>query len=312
MIDKVSVVIPTKNGGTLFKDVIESISSQDFIGKIQIVVIDSGSVDDTVCYARSKGATVVSIPPETFNHGETRNHGVEISSGDIVVFLTQDAVPGDRLLIKNLVSAFEDPGVAGSYARQIPRHDSDIITVRNLNNWLTGRVEPEIRMITDIAMYKSMMPIDQYMFCNFDNVCSAIRRSVWRKIPLNRNDFGEDIDWSKRVLEAGWKIAYLSDAFVVHSHNRSILYEYKRTFMCHKKLYELFKVQTIPSIKYVFLSVFNSIKTDWTYAIKHEKNKKRLIFLILKTVPLCIACVLGQFLGARDERLSLGTRHFEV
>ena len=312
MKEKVSIVIPTKNGGFLFQKVLNGIKEQEFSGSIEIVVIDSGSDDDTIHFAKDHGVTVVSVSPDTFNHGKTRNQGIEISSGDIVVLMTQDAVPGDKYLIHNLVSAFEDQDVAGSYARQLPRKDADIFTKKTLNNWLTGRGESEVRQIVDLTEYRSMKPIDQYMFCNFDNVCSAIRRSVWEQIPLCANDFGEDIDWSKRALEAGWKIAYQSKAFVIHSHDRSILYEYKRTYMCHRKLYELFRIQTIPSKKYVFLSILNSIKNDWLYAVKCNESLLKTFFLLGKCVPLSFASVLGQYWGARDEKLSFSKKYSGV
>jgi rhamnosyltransferase len=305
MFEKVSIVIPTKNGGALFREVLAGIKNQEFCGNIEIIVVDSGSVDDTITCAQSYGAHVVSVPPETFNHGNTRNKGVEISSGEIVVLMTQDAVPGDSLLIHNLVIAFHDQKVAGAYARQLPREDADIFTKRNLNNWLTGRTDSETRQITDWNLYKNMNPITQYMFCNFDNVCSALRRSVWENIPFPKSDFGEDIAWCKTVLEAGWKITYQSSAIVVHSHDRSFIYEFKRTYMCHRKLYEMFKLQTIPTPKYVFVSVFNAIYKDWLYAVKSERNYLKLLTLIIKAVPLSIASVLGQYMGARDEKLSL-------
>ncbi len=309
---KVSIVIPTKNGGLLFQKVLLGIKEQKFSGSIEVVVIDSGSDDGTFNFAKNHGATVVSVPPDTFNHGKTRNRGIEISSGDIVVLMTQDAVPANEYLIHNLVSAFEDHDVAGSYARQLPRKDADIFTKRTLNNWLTGREESEVRQIVNFAEYRSMKPIDQYLFCNFDNVCSAIRRSVWEQIPLFANDFGEDIDWSKRALEAGWKIAYQSKASVIHSHDRSILYEYKRTYMCHRKLYELFKIQTIPSKKYVFLSILNSIKKDWLFAIRCNETLLKKFFLLGKCVPLCVASSLGQYCGAKDEKSSFYKKYSGV
>lgn len=305
MIKKVSIVIPTKNGGSLFREVLDGIQAQEFCGSIEVVVVDSGSDDDTIAFAKNYGALVISVPQETFNHGSTRNKGIEISTGEIVVLMTQDALPGDSFLIHNLVSTFNDQNVAGAYARQLPRDDADIFTKRNLNNWLTGRTDSETRKITDWNLYKRMSPITQYMFCNFDNVCSALRRSVWEDIPFPKSDFAEDIAWCKKVLEAGWKITYQSTAFVVHSHDRSFFYEYKRTYMCHRKLYEMFKLQTIPTLKYAFVSVFLAIYKDWLFAVTSEKNFLKLLSLIIKTVPLSIASVLGQYMGARDEKLSL-------
>jgi rhamnosyltransferase len=136
----------------------------------------------------------------------TRNFGIELSSGEIVILMTQDALPGNAYLIENLAAPFRDPLIAGAYARQVPRPEADLLTKRNLERWLTGSTRPEERRVDDKAHYNAMSAMDRYLLCNFDNVCSAIRRSVWERIKLVQTDFGEDIDWSKRVLEAGWKI----------------------------------------------------------------------------------------------------------
>src|SRR6185295_4644573 len=59
----------------------------------EILVIDSGSRDDSVAIARAAGAEVVSIDPARFGHGPTRNLGAERATGDVIAFLTQDATP---------------------------------------------------------------------------------------------------------------------------------------------------------------------------------------------------------------------------
>ena len=86
----VSVVIPVKDAGPLFERVLDGVRSQ---GPVELVVIDSGSRDRSPELARAAGAEVIEIPPEQFGHGRTRNLGAERSSGDLIAFLTQDAVP---------------------------------------------------------------------------------------------------------------------------------------------------------------------------------------------------------------------------
>ena len=207
---KVSVVIPTKNAGVLFQKTLEGIKSQKYAGNIELIVIDSGSTDQTVTIASQYAATVLSISPIEYDHGLTRNRAIEKASGEIIVLMSQDAVPGDQYLIHNFAIAFSDSKVAGAYARQIPWEDADVITKRNLNNWLTGRHTDELRWIKDWTVYKNLSPMEHYYFCNFDNVCSAIRRTVWQTFPFSPNDFGEDIDWAQRVLEGGLEDRILS------------------------------------------------------------------------------------------------------
>jgi glycosyltransferase involved in cell wall biosynthesis len=296
---KVSVVIPTKNASLLFYETLEKLKAQEYDGNIELIVLDSGSTDDTVALAGQYGALVTTIPPEKFDHGLTRNHGIEIASGDIVVLMSQDATPGNQHLIHNLVTAFDDPKVAGAFARQEPHEDADVLTKRNLKNWITGQKKEDVRWITDTIAYQNMSPMERFYFCSFDDVCSAIRKKVWKFIPFKANEFGEDIEWAQDVLEAGWKIAYWPTAYVIHSHKRSYKDEYLRTILCHKKLYRQFGIRTVPSRKQVVFSTFNSIKQDWGYALQNEKRPGALSKLLAEIPALSFASVYGQYNGAR-------------
>ena len=90
----VSVVIPVKDGGALLERVLGAVRAQ---GEVELLVIDSGSRDGSREVARAAGAELIEIPPEDFGHGRTRNLGAERASGELIAFLTQDAVPVDGL-----------------------------------------------------------------------------------------------------------------------------------------------------------------------------------------------------------------------
>lgn len=299
---KVSIAIPTKNAGNIFFKTLEGLRTQDYGVEPELIVIDSGSTDGTVELAHQYKARVISISPEEFDHGLTRNRAIEGASGEIVILMSQDAVPGDSRLISSFVSAFNDKKVAGAYARQVPREDADVITKRSLNSWLTARDKEETRWIKDWQVYKDLSPMERYFFCNFDNVCSAIRKSVWETIPFAPNKFGEDIDWAQRVLEAGWKIMYQPAAQVVHSHYRSFKYEYERNILCHGKLYQQFGIAAIPSRRQVLISTLDSCKLDWKYVLKNEKRVGVLISLLFRIPFLSFASAYGQYMGLKLER----------
>lgn len=302
---KVSVIIPTKDAGPEFRATLEALKSQEYEDSIELVFVDSGSTDDTVGLARAYGANVTSIPVSEFNHGLTRNRGIEIASGEIMVLMSQDAVPGDRFLIKNFAAAFEDSQVAGAYARQVPRPDADILTKRNLNHWLTGRKTEEIRQITDWKAYQNLSPMERHRFYNFDDVCSAIRKSVWQSIPFRAQDFGEDIDWSQRVLEAGWKIAYWPKSYVIHSHTRSISYEYRRNLQTFKKLYEQYRLSLVSSRRQLLTGTLHTVITDWKYALRHERQPRKLAALLIQIPFLAFAMRYGQYMGTRAAQLEM-------
>jgi len=296
-----SLVIPTKNGGPLFKAAIGALENQTYWVQTEFIVIDSGSSDNTVEIARNAGAKIVEIPPESFNHGATRDLGISIASCELVVLMVQDAIAQGTNLLETILRQFDDPEVAGVYARQVPQPDADLITQRNLNNWLTGRLEREVRKMESLEWYEALSPIEKYFFCNFDNVCSAIRKSVWQEQKFGDVAFGEDIDWAERVLKKGWRIVFEPEAAVVHSHNRPMLYEYKRTYVCHRKLYQQFGLRLVPTLRGIYRSWLFSTLKDMKYIGAQAAPIACKATLIAKIPFLNFLSAIAQYRAARDE-----------
>jgi len=296
-----SVVIPTKNGGDLFRKVLDALTQQTLWDRIELIVIDSGSQDDTVALAKQVGAKVIEILPNEFNHGATRDYGISLSSSEYVILTVQDAIPVDTNLLEVLLSSLEDSAVGGVYARQIPQLDADVLTKRNLNGWLTGRTQREVRFIPYEGWYETLPPMEEYLFCNFDNVCSAIKKSVWQQESFGKVDFGEDIDWAKRVLKRGYHIVYEPQATVIHSHNRSMSYEYKRTYVCHRKLYSMFGLHLVPNLKGIWRSWYYATKIDINYILYNEHRRVQKMQMLLKAPILNLLSVLAQYRAVQDE-----------
>ena len=87
-----SVVIPVKDGARWLGELLAALAAQE-PPPGEVLVIDSGSRDDSVAIAGGAGATVLELAPAEFGHGRTRNLGAERTTGEIVCFLTQDATP---------------------------------------------------------------------------------------------------------------------------------------------------------------------------------------------------------------------------
>ena len=299
---KVSIVIPTLNGGEDFKRCLAAIFSQNVIFPFEVLVIDSGSTDETVSIAREFPVRLYQIAKKEFNHGLTRNMGIELSKGEFVVLMTQDAIPANKNWLSSLVSPFfKDERVAGVYARQIPREDANVLTKRRHSRWLTSRMERDVKFITDRASYEKLLPMQRYMFCNFDDVCSCIRKSVWEKIPLEKTIFADDLEWSKKVFESGFKIVYEPSASVIHSHNRSVLYEYKRVYINYRRLNEIFGVQTAPTLGHVVLFTFRDTVMDILYVLGKEHNIPKMISLLTKVPLLSFVRAYARYKGAKDQ-----------
>jgi len=302
-----SIVIPTKNGGSLFASVIDGLRRQSVWGNSELVVVDSGSTDETPDIARRAGARVIEIPQNEFNHGATRDYGISLTSHDIVVLMVQDAVPYDANLLGALLQSFSDPETAGVYARQIPRPDADMLTKRNLDNWLTGRLVPEQKQIKSLQWYEALSPMEKYYFCNFDNVCSAIRKSVWQQHAFGRINFGEDINWSERVLKAGLKIMYQPEAAVIHSHDRPVSYEYKRTYVCHRNLYRQFGIHIVPTLSEMWKFWKDAKEQDCRYVFAQHDSFFPALKLLLKSFVVNFLNLYAQYRAVRDE--SSGRTH---
>lgn len=296
-----SIVIPTKNGGDLFRCAIFQLQKQKLWEEAELIVIDSGSTDGTVEIARSVGARVYEIPANEFNHGATRDLGIGLAVGEFVILMVQDAMPHDLDLLTTILNPFEDPQVAGVYARQLPRPDADLLTKRNLNNWLTGRTDREVRKIKSAEWYESLSPMDKYLFCNFDNVCSAIRKSIWLNNKFGEINFGEDIDWAERILKSNYKIAYEPSAAVTHSHDRPLSYEYKRTYVCHRKLYRQFRLHLVPSLPGALRSWLFSTKQDAIYIKSQDVPMFTKLGMLAKISVLNLLSAVAQYRAAKDE-----------
>jgi rhamnosyltransferase len=225
-----------------------------------------------------------------------------MASCERVVLTVQDAIPLEAETLERLIAALDDFGVAGAYARQVPQPDADPITRRNLNAWLTGRMERQVRQARTPEELDAMAPMDRYFFCNFDNVCSVIRKTVWRANPFGRVAFGEDIDWAERVLRVGHAIVYEPAAVVVHSHDRPLSYEFKRTYVCHRKLYRQFGLHLVPSLRRACGAWFKLTTADIAYVLRSRSSLAAKCLIVCKLPALTALQILGQYLGAKNER----------
>jgi len=300
---EVSVIILTKNGGLEFAHCLAGVFAQETAWPFEVLVIDSGSTDGTLEVARRYPTRLIQIRPEEFNHGATRNLGAEHARGRYIAFLTQDAIPADAHWLSPLVVALQDVSMAGAFSRQLPKADCNIFARRALERWVAGGTERVVKALPSPAQYAAMSPWERFWLATFDDVSSCIRKDVWQRFPFAQVSFGEDIEWAKRVLEAGYRLVYEPTSRVYHSHNRSVPYEFKRTYVNHQNLHHLFGLELIPSLSEALTCVVRGTGDYWRCVLQSKAGfdeKARL----LSIVPfLTLAQVFGQYLGARSDEL---------
>jgi len=220
---KVTVVIPTYNGGELLKRVIDCVRSQRAPWEFKLFIIDSSSNDGTAEFCQA--ATDIqfkSIPKSEFGHGRTRNLAVSLCNTEFIAFLTQDALPKDEFWLYNLVTALDrQDDAAGAFGRHEASPEASPFTTRDIDDHFERFLSRPfvVSKETDRALWKSGdIKWRQFLHFYSDNN-SCLRRSVWERLPMPDIEYGEDQVWAQQFIEAGYSKVYAHSAVVIHSHD---------------------------------------------------------------------------------------------
>jgi len=291
----VSIVLPTRNGAATLPALLDALSRQRVNFPFEIVAVDSASTDGTSDLLRRRVDRFIGIAAEAFDHGLTRNLGIEHSRGALVVLLVQDALPASDSWLSALAAPFvADDRLAGVFARQRPRSDASFVARSYAERSLASAAMPRTVEVADRAEFEALAPMAQLERCTFDNVCSCIRRAVWSRHPFRATAIAEDVEWAREVLLAGYKLAYVPGAEVIHSHDRPPHYEFVRTYILHRRLYELFELRTIPSVRLLARAIASSLAAHH----RCERSASGSVVPSWRAVALAFAWPMGQYLGA--------------
>jgi len=208
----ISIIIPAKNEGENIRRCLDIVMAQECSCIFEVIVIDSGSQDDTVAIVKkNKNIRLIEIRPDEFGHGKTRNFGAKMAQGNFLVFLNADAIPHDHQWLSALIDEFAgDDKIAGVYSRHVPKNGCHLYMARDLEKSM-----PAKRMEKALA--------DRHDYFLFSTVSAAIRKDIWSAYPfLDEILIAEDQDWAARVLQGGYKLVYTPASIVRHSHNYSL------------------------------------------------------------------------------------------
>ncbi len=226
-----SIIIPTLNGGELFKDVIDSIFAQKVPWSFEVIVIDSESDDGTWEYLQSReDIRSYRIKRSEFNHGATRNYGVSLSRGEYALFLTQDAIPARGWLYNLVAPMIHCDRAAGAFGRHKAHKNASFFTKKMIENHFEKL--RELPLCVSIASNKSRYERDisyRQMLHFFSDNSSCLRKSIWEKIPYPEVPYGEDQLWAQAVMDAGYSKIYAYGSIVYHSHDYSAKEQYQRS-----------------------------------------------------------------------------------
>ena len=189
---------------------------------LEIVVVDSGSTDNTVAIASSYPVKIISIKPEEFSFGRALNIGCKEAQGEFIVIASAHVYPVYRDWLEHLLAPFSDPKVALTYGKQQGNEYTKYSEHQVFAKWFPEQSD-----------FNQPHP-----FCN--NANAAIRRSLWETLPYDESLTGlEDLDWAKRAQKLEYKIAYVADAPIVHVHQETparIYNRYRREALALKRI----------------------------------------------------------------------------
>lgn len=296
----ISVVIPVKNGQRYLDSVLQAIFFQEIEDSYEVIIIDSGSTDKTLDIAKKYPVKLYQIDEKEFNHGLTRNFGVSKTEGRYVILLTADAIPVNSLWMKKLVDSLKnDPEAAGVYSRHLPHQDSLPITRIRVKRFFVSRQARKESKLKKDENYNMLSSREKYSRCNFDNVSSAIRKSIWEKYPFPAACFAEDLEWAKEILKSGYKIIYQPDSLVYHSHDFSVFDWYEKNKVNSRKLYSLFGFKTADSFYKIWIFFLVRTFRDIGFLLKHRNQLK--IFPVIFLIPIfSLSGILGEYKGISD------------
>lgn len=219
----VDVVIPSYRPDEKFSRLVKKLQEQEYpIGTIFVINTKAGRFPKEV--EQMEKVKVSHIERREFDHGATRDMGMQMSKAEIVVFMTQDAVPADEYVIGNLVKVLEEDEMTGAaYARQLTASDCNYIEkyTRKFNYPENSRIKSKEDL--------QEMGIKTF-FCS--NVCAAYKRNIYEKVGgfCKKTIFNEDMILAGHMINDGYKVAYVAEARVIHSHNYTGMQQFHRNF----------------------------------------------------------------------------------
>ena len=285
----IDVIIPVYRPDEEFRELLVRLARQKIAIAHIILMHTQDGIELNWAEEICDNLRVISVALNEFDHGGTRDRGIRSSDADIVICMTQDAIPANANLVDNLVNPLlENDDVVVSYARQLPKEDCALLEryTRKFNY-------PNESCLKSKAD-KERLGIKTY-FCS--NVCAAYKRDKYIELGgFERNViFNEDMIFAAGVIEHGYKIAYVADARVRHSHNYTNILQLKRNFDLavsqadHPEIFEEIKSES---------EGIRMVKQTAIYLLKIRKP-----WLIIDLVIKSGCKFIGYFLGKRYQKL---------
>lgn len=259
---KISIIVRCLNEGKHIGRLLEGIQKQTH-KDVEIIVVDSGSRDDTLKIAQQFPTKIVQIKPEDFSFGYALNVGCAHATGDLLLFASAHVYPIYNDWLELMAQPFENEEVALTYGQQRGDHRNKYSEHQVFIKWFPEQSNSN----------------QKHPFCN--NANCAIRRSLWEQFPYDETLTGlEDLAWAKNILEHNYRIAYQAEATIIHVHEetwKNVFNRYRREAIA---LRLIMKNETFNFLTFLNLLAKNII-SDWRQALQDGVFLKEFFNIIL-------------------------------
>lgn len=286
----VDIIIPTYRPDESVVYLMKKLLKQTYpIHEIHIIDTETGIFPKELKKLSDK-IRISKIKPEQFDHGGTRHEGAMQSHADIIVYMTQDAMPVNEYLIEELVKAFDNEKIAAAYARQLPNSKCNVI--ERYTRAFNYPEQSRIKSLEDLET----LGIKTY-FCS--DVCAAYRKSVYESLGgfEEKTIFNEDMIMAAKIIQSGGLVKYVAEAKVIHSHNYNCKQQFQRNFdlavsqVEHPEVFQNIKSES---------EGMRLVKNTMTYLIKIKKP-----WLIIKLILQSAFKYMGYCLGRKYSQLPM-------
>jgi glycosyltransferase involved in cell wall biosynthesis len=243
----VSVVIPTYNAGSELRPLLRKLLAQKGLKSIEVVIVDSGSTDGTAELSVQLGCKLVRITQSEFSHSYSRNVGADASTGELLVFMVQDAYPIGEYWLFGLARCLFRPQMKGAQLSAVscaeyPRTDSELF----YDSLLKGHYDFLGCSDRDrVGYFRSDDHVDLRSQGQLSDIACAIPKRLFNKYRYI-GQYAEDLTLGIRLIRDGYLVGMLSSIRVMHSHRRESAYYLRRAFVDIVFLSDIFPDHGLP------------------------------------------------------------------
>ena len=254
-----SIIIRSYNEGWALRETLPVVQAQEY-RNWELIVIDSGSTDGSVELIRAaRPAHFIQIQPHEYNPSRALNCGLQMARGEYGIFLNADATPQGNHWLRPLVTALFDPRTAAVFGRQIPRPDCRAVFACDYDRCFGPNRESD--------------RWDHF----FSMVSSGLRKDIWAKRGfLEKMQYSEDDEYTRWCRAQGYRVAYVPESVVMHSHNYTPAQAYKRSFGEGRALAAIWpgKRNAFNPLKTVFLGWLTDAHRDLRFCFRTRRLRE--------------------------------------